>query len=62
MTPVVLTRPHTHAGTLYPPGARLAVDATTAEWLIANDVATAEPASGDPNQDQKPLPRKDPKP
>lgn len=42
MTPIRLTRPHTHAGTTYGAGERLEVDAATAEWLVNHDVATPE--------------------
>lgn len=66
MTHVRLTRLHTHAGLAYAPGERLEVDAATAEWLIANDVASpdAKPdtktAKTDP--EPKPQPVKEPKP
>ena len=62
MTRVVLKRPHTHAGKSYGDGERLEVDAATAEWLIAHDVATPEskPAKTDP--EPKPQPVKEPNP
>lgn len=42
MTRIVLTRPHTHAGKSYGIGARIEVDADTAEWLLAYDIATRD--------------------
>ena len=39
MTSIVLNRPHTHAGKPLKPGNRITVDATTADWLIANGIA-----------------------
>lgn len=42
MTSIVLTRPHTHAGTSYGIGERIEVDAATAEWLLANGIAVPE--------------------
>jgi hypothetical protein len=65
MTVLVLTRPHTHAGKPCVPGDRIEVDAATADWLIAHDIATPEPAA--PSTDRgtspepKPLQRKEPK-
>jgi hypothetical protein len=65
MTRLVLTRPHTHAGKSYGPGDRIEVDADTAEWLLAHDIATPEPAA--PSTDRgttpepKPFQRKEPK-
>ena len=59
MTHVRLTRPHTHAGKSYGDGERLAVDAATAEWLIAHDVATPEPRPA--KTEPEPLPSKEPK-
>jgi hypothetical protein len=38
-TRVLLTRPHTHAGTTYAAGARIDVEAATATWLLAQGVA-----------------------
>jgi hypothetical protein len=64
MTRVRLTRPHTHAGLAYAAGERIEVDAATAEWLVAHDVAVPDPkpdpkpAKSDP--ESKPL--KEPKP
>lgn len=54
---ITLLRHHTHAGTPYAAGARLHVDAATAEWLAALGVAepsehqtlkSAAPAAGEP--------------
>ena len=39
MTSIVLTHPHTHAGQAHKAGERLDVDASTADWLIANGIA-----------------------
>lgn len=47
MTRLVLTRPHTHAGKQCEPGERIDVDAATADWLVAHDIAMPEqPADG----------------
>ena len=62
MTHVRLTRLHTHAGLAYAPGERLEVDAATAEWLIAHDVATPEPRPAKTEPEPKPQPVKEPKP
>lgn len=48
---VTLLKPHTDAGTDYPPGEMLDVDEATARWLIEHGVAKAAP-------DPKPEPRK----
>lgn len=65
MTPVVLTRPHTHAGKTYPPGERFTVDAATAQWLLTQGIAhpdtPPEPKPAKPDPDPKPLPVKEPK-
>jgi hypothetical protein len=65
MTRLVLTRPHTHAGKPCRPGDRIEVDAATADWLVAHDIAAPEPAAptADPGTapEPKPLQRKDPK-
>lgn len=54
---VTLLRDHTHAGTPHAVGARLHVDAATADWLAALGVAqpaehqtlkSAAPAAGEP--------------
>ena len=69
MTRLVLKRPHTHAGKAFQAGDRIDVDATTADWLMAQGVAApdAVPPKADPvPADLKPdLPRsqrKEPKP
>ena len=69
MTRLVLKRPHTHAGKAFQAGDRIDVDATTADWLMAQGVAApdAVPPKADPEPaDLKPdLPRsqrKEPKP
>lgn len=69
MPQLVLKRPHTHAGMAYPAGERIDVEATTADWLIAQGVATPPPlpeavraktpVTTDP--DPKPLHRKESK-
>ena len=63
MTPLVLTRPHTHAGTTYGVGDRIEIDATSADWLISHDIATSEPTAptAEPIPEPKPLQRKEPK-
>lgn len=65
MTLLVLTRPHTHAGKSYGIGDRIEVDADTAEWLLAHDIAMrdttmpAKPARTEP--DLSPIQRKETK-
>ena len=61
MTRLVLTRPHTHAGKSYAPGDRIEVDADTAEWLLAHDIATREPKPARTDPDLLPIQRKEPK-
>ena len=61
MTRLVLTRPHTHAGKSYGPGDRIEVDADTAEWLLAHDIATREPKPARTDPDLLPIQRKEPK-
>jgi hypothetical protein len=39
MTPLVLLRPHTHAGKAHSPGDTLTVSPITADWLIAQGIA-----------------------
>lgn len=60
-TRVVLTRPHTHAGKAHGPGDRIEVDADTAEWLVAHDIAKPEPQPVRIDPDLKPLQRKESK-
>ncbi len=45
MTPLVLLRPHTHAGKAHSPGDRLTVSPTTADWLIAQGIAQRDAAA-----------------
>jgi len=63
MTQLVLTRPHTHAGKTYGVGDRIESDATSADWLIAQGIATPEPTAptSEPVPEPKPLQRKEPK-
>ncbi|MES1976898.1 MAG: hypothetical protein V4451_02610 [Pseudomonadota bacterium] len=63
MTQLVLTRPHTHAGKTYGVGDRIESDATSADWLIAQGIATPEPTTptSEPVPEPKPLQRKEPK-
>lgn len=61
MTRLVLTRPHTHAGKSYGIGDRIEVDADTAEWLLAHDIATREPKPVRTEPDLLPIQRKEPK-
>lgn len=58
---LVLTRPHTHAGKTYGVGDRIEIDATSADWLIAHDIATPEPSAPVSEPEPKPLQRKEPK-
>ena len=69
MTRLVLKRPHNHAGKAFQAGDRIDVDATTADWLMAQGVAApdAVPPKADPEPaDLKPdltrSQRKEPKP
>ena len=63
MTRLVLKRPHTHAGQALQAGDRIDVEATTADWLIAQGIATPEPTAptSEPVPEPKPLQRKEPK-
>lgn len=45
MTPLVLLRPHTHAGKAHSPGDRLTVSPNTADWLIAQGIAQRDAAA-----------------
>jgi len=69
MTRLVLKHPHTHAGKAVQAGERIDVEATTADWLIAQGVAApdaVQPKADSEPADLKPdLPRsqrKEPKP
>lgn len=69
MTRLVLRRPHTHAGKAFQAGDRIDVDATTADWLMAQGVAApdavppkADPESADLKPDLSRSQRKEPKP
>ncbi len=46
MTPVLLQRPHTHAGRDYQPGDRIEVETITARWLIDQGVGVVEAPGG----------------
>ena len=63
MTQLVLTRPHTHAGKTYGVGDRIESDATSADWLIAQGIATPERTAptSEPVPEPKPLQHKEPK-
>ena len=63
MTQLDLTRPHTHAGKKYGVGDRIEIDAKSADWLIAHDIATPEPTAptAEPFPEPKPIQRKEPK-
>ena len=69
MTSLVLLCPHTHAGKPFKAGERLIVDASTADWLIANGIARADRQPGVPPRpdadgkpaDAKPIQRKESK-
>jgi hypothetical protein len=63
MTSLVLKRPHTHAGKTHGVGDRIDIDATSANWLIAHDIAAPDssaPAVEPPNP-SKPNQRKESK-
>jgi len=61
MTALVLLKPHTHAGKTCEPGERIDVDEITAQWLLANGVATAAPKPLKTEPDSKPFQPKEPK-
>jgi len=61
MTRLVLKRPHTHAGASHARGDRIEVDASTADWLLAHDIAAPEPSAPKADTESKPIPRKEPK-
>lgn len=62
MIRLILKYPHTHAGKPYSAGDRLEVEADTADWLIAHDIAVPEPSLPQADPEPKPLQRKEPKP
>jgi hypothetical protein len=62
MTRVLLTRPHTHAGLACAPGEHLDVDAATAAWLLAHNVAAPDPKPAKLDPAPKPHPVEKPKP
>ena len=62
MTALVLLKPHTHASKTCEPGERLEVDESTAQWLLANGIATPAPKSLKTEIDPKPFQPKEPKP
>ncbi|MCX7249507.1 MAG: hypothetical protein NTX31_17870 [Burkholderiales bacterium] len=62
MTALVLLKPHTHAGKAGEPGERIDVDEITAQWLLANGVATQSPKPVKAEPDFKPFQTKEPKP
>lgn len=64
--PIVLTRPHTHAGQQHQPGNRIEVDADVAQWLLSIGSARVEqppstPSENSPAREAQPFPRKEPK-
>ena len=61
MPRIQLIREHTHAGKVYAVGDRLEVDATTAEWLLAHDIAVTEPRPARTETELPSIPRKEPK-
>lgn len=65
-TPLVLTRPHTHAGQQHQPGNRIEVDADLAQWLLsigaARPAAPSTPSENPPAREAQPFQRKEPKP
>ena len=63
MPPLVLTRPHTHAGKTFGVGDRIEIDATSADWLLAHGIATPEltAPTAEPIPEPKSLQRKEPK-
>ena len=62
MTALVLLQPHTHAGKTCEPGERIDVDEITAQWLLANGIATPSPKPVKAEPDSKPFQPKEPKP
>ena len=62
MTALVLLKPHTHAGKAGEPGERIDVDEITAQWLLANGVATDSPKQLKTEIEPKPIQPKEPKP
>ena len=62
MTALVLLKPHTHAGKTCGAGERIDVDEITAQWLLANGIATAAPKPLKTEPDSKPFQPKEPKP
>lgn len=65
-TPLVLTRPHTHAGQQHQSGHRIEVDADIAQWLLSIGAARAAPpltqSENPPAREAQPFQRKEPKP
>ena len=61
MTALVLLKSHTHAGKTCGPGERIDVDESTAQWLLANGVATELPKPLKTEPDSKPFQPKEPK-
>ena len=62
MTALVLLKPHTHAGKTCEPGERIDVDEITAQWLLANGIATPSPKPVKTEPDSKPFQTKEPEP
>ena len=66
-TPLVLTRPHTHAGQQRQAGDRIEVDADHAQWLLSIGSARVEqppstPSENSPAREAQLFQRKEPKP
>ena len=66
-TPLVLTRPHTHAGQQRQAGERIEVDADIAQWLLSIGSARVEqppptPSHNPPAREAQLFQRKEPKP
>ena len=51
---IELLKPHTHAGVVYTPGARLDLDEAAARWLIDTCIAMAFVDHGELNVKPKP--------
>jgi len=62
MTPLVLLKPHTHANQIFAINERIEVDDASAQWLIANGIATPEPKPLKTEPEPKPFQHKEPKP
>ena len=58
-TSLILKEAHTHAGQSYPPGARIEVDAHSAQWLLSHGLASLEPKPAKTDLTPPPMQRKE---